>query len=366
MAINCGIVGLPNVGKSTLFNALLGTATAEAANYPFCTIDANKGTVTVPDERLDKLGIINQSKGVFPTKLEFVDIAGLVKGAHSGEGLGNKFLANIREVDAILHVLRCFDSDEIVHVEGEVNPIKDAEIVNLELMISDINSLENRIANLSKKAKGADKEAAQIIKVATLALEELKKENPVRNLKLADEEQKILNQLQLLTSKPVLYICNVDEDSLIDGNKYSKQVEELAKKEGNQVVMISSKIEAEISQLETDKEKQDYLELLGLKESGLSKIIKASYNLLGLITYFTSGPKETRAWTIKVGTKAPGAAAVIHSDFERGFICAEVIDYNDYITCEGEQKAKEQGKMHQEGKEYIVKDGDIILFRFNV
>ncbi|MGV3278780.1 redox-regulated ATPase YchF [Rickettsiales bacterium LUAb2] len=366
MAINCGIVGLPNVGKSTLFNALLGNIAAEAANYPFCTIEPNKGIVSVPDERLDILGKLNNSKQVLPTKLEFVDIAGLVKGANKGEGLGNKFLAHIREVDAIIHVLRCFDSDEIIHVEGRVNPIDDAEIVNLELIISDMNNLETRISNLEKKAKGSDKEAIEHIRVAKIAHAHLEQNLPLRSLVLNEEDSKTLKLFQMLTAKPIIYVCNVSEEDLPEGNQYSNQVKELAAKDNTIAIIISSKAEAEISALESQEEKIQFLDMLGLKESGLAQIIKASYNALDLITYFTSGPKETRGWTIKKGTKAPGAAGVIHTDFEKGFICAETTAYQDFVNAGGEQKAKETGKNRQEGKEYIVNDGDIILFRFNV
>jgi len=365
MSLKCGIVGLPNVGKSTLFNALLGRAAAEAANYPFCTIEPNKGIVSVPDNRLTELTKINGSKAIIPTQLEFVDIAGLVKGAHKGEGLGNQFLANIREVDAIIHVLRCFENSDIIHVEGKVDPIRDLEIINLELAISDLKSLETRITNLNKKAKANDKDAKAEIAVANLALECLEKELPLSSLNLTEEQQLILKQFNLLTAKPVIYVCNVAESDLKDGNNYSKEVEAFLIKKGyHPPLIISSKIEEDIAALSTEAEKQEYLDLMGLKESGLNKIIKESYNILNLITYFTSGVKETRAWTITNGCNAKNAAGVIHSDFPKGFICAEVTSYSDFITYKTE--VKQLGKTRQEGKDYIVKDGDIIIFRFNV
>ena len=367
MSLNCGIVGLPNVGKSTLFNALTSTQKAQAANYPFCTIEPNKGIVNVVDERLDTLAKINKSVSVLPAKLEFIDIAGLVKNANKGEGLGNQFLANIREVDAIIHVLRCFENTDIIHVEGSVDPIRDAEIVNTELMIADLNSLEIRMANLEKKAKGNDKISKEMLEVAKPILEALRQGLPARSVSFKTiEEKKAVKLLQLLTDKPVLYVCNVNEEDLKNGNAFSEKVKAMAKLENASCVLITAQIEQEISMISDEQEKKEYLNAMGLEETGLNKIIKEAYNLLSLQTYFTSGPKETRAWTIKKGTFAPAAAGEIHSDFERGFICAEVVSYNDFVECGGEQKAKEKAKLRQEGKSYVVQDGDVILFRFNV
>ncbi|WP_281927210.1 redox-regulated ATPase YchF [Roseibium album] len=365
MGFQCGIVGLPNVGKSTLFNALTKTAAAQAANYPFCTIEPNTGEVAVPDERLYAIRDIAQSKEVIPTRITFVDIAGLVRGASKGEGLGNQFLANIREVDAIAHVLRCFVDDDITHVDGAIDPLADAETVETELMVADMESLERRIAPLRKKASGGDKEAKAVLPIMEAALVLLQDGKPARMLETVDaEEAKMLKGLNLLTSKPVLYVCNVDEASAGEGNELSQKVAERAKEEGAIAVVISAAIEAEISQL--DKEEQDeFLETIGLEEPGLDRMIRAGYDLLGLITYFTAGPKETRAWTITEGTKAPGAAGVIHTDFERGFIRAQTIAYDDYVSLGGENPAKEAGKARDEGKEYIVKDGDVLLFKFN-
>ncbi len=365
MGFQCGIVGLPNVGKSTLFNALTRTAAAQAANYPFCTIEPNTGEVAVPDPRLTKLAEIAGSANIVPTRLTFVDIAGLVRGASKGEGLGNQFLANIREVDAIAHVLRCFEDGDIAHVEGRVDPIADADTVETELMVADMESLERRIAPLRKKATGGDKEAKAVVPIMEAALRLLSDGKPVRQLELGSvEERKILESLNLLTSKPVLYVCNVEEAAAATGNAYSQQVEEKARAEGAACVVISAAIEAEIAQLDDD-EQREYMESMGLAEPGLDRLIRAGYELLGLITFFTVGPKEARAWTITRGTKAPQAAGVIHTDFERGFIRAQTIAYADFIALGGESAAKEAGKARDEGKEYVVKDGDVMLFKFN-
>ncbi|MEP3277611.1 MAG: redox-regulated ATPase YchF [Stappiaceae bacterium] len=364
MGFKCGIVGLPNVGKSTLFNALTKTAAAQAANYPFCTIEPNTGDVGVPDSRLKKISGIAGSANVIPTRLTFVDIAGLVRGASKGEGLGNQFLANIREVDAVAHVLRCFDDGDITHVEGRVDPLADAETVETELMLADMESLEKRVLRLRKQAQSGDKEAKLVVPVMEDVLALLKDGKPARALQTSPEELVILNSLNLLTSKPVLYVCNVDEESAADGNEYSARVMEYAKAEGSGAVVISAAIEAEISQIDGD-DQADFLETLGLEEPGLDRLIRAGYELLDLITYFTAGPKETRAWTVTRGTKAPGAAGVIHTDFERGFIRAQTIAYDDFIGLGGETAAKEAGKARDEGKEYIVSDGDVMLFKFN-
>ncbi len=367
MGFNCGIVGLPNVGKSTLFNALTATAAAQAANYPFCTIEPNVGRVAVPDTRLHKIAAIGKSASIVPTQLEFVDIAGLVRGASKGEGLGNQFLANIRETDAILHVLRCFEDENITHVEGSTDPVRDKEIIETELMIADLESLEKRVDPLRKKAKGGDKDAAVQVTVMEKCLAVLQEGKPVRIVELANEdEQKWYGQMGLLTSKPVLYVCNVLESDVEKGNKHTEAVAKMAKAEDAGHVIICAAIESEIAQLSSDEEKLEFLSTMGLEEPGLNRVISEGYKLLDLITFFTVGPKEARAWTIRRSTKAPQAAGVIHTDFERGFIRAETIDINDYMNLGGEQAAKENGKMRQEGKEYVVKDGDIMLFRFNV
>lgn len=367
MGFNCGIVGLPNVGKSTLFNALTQTAAAQAANYPFCTIEPNVGRVAVPDERLETLAKIDQSEKIVPTQLEFVDIAGLVRGASKGEGLGNQFLANIREVDAIIHVLRCFEDDDITHVEGSIDPVRDAGTVETELMLADLDSMEKRIVQIEKKAKAGDKEAKAQFVVMEKVLNALREGKPARSVEISDEnEEKILKSLFLLTTKPVLYVCNVDEASAATGNAYSKQVFDYAAQEANQAVIISAAIEAEVAQLTDPNEQKEFLETLNLKETGLNRIIKAGYHLLDLLTFFTSGPKEAHAWTVKKGALAPNAAGVIHTDFERGFIRAEVISYADYVAHHGEVGAKEAGKLRVEGKNYVMQDGDVVHFLFNV
>lgn len=365
MGFNCGIVGLPNVGKSTLFNALTETAAAEAANYPFCTIEPNTGRVAVPDPRLDQIAEIAQSAKVLPTQLEVVDIAGLVRGASKGEGLGNQFLANIRETDAILHVLRCFDG-EVTHVDGSVDPVRDAETVTTELMIADLDAVEKRMSKESKRAQGGDKEARQLMAVLEPLAAALTEGKPARTVEFSAEDMRIVRQLQLLTSKPVLYICNVGEEDAAEGNHHSKAVEEMAEREGASSILISAAIEAEIAALPTAEDKQEFLETLGLEETGLARLIRRGYGLLDLLTFFTAGPKEARAWTVRTGSTAPQAAGVIHTDFERGFIRAETISYDDYIASGGEAGAKDAGKLRVEGKEYITKDGDIYHFRFNV
>jgi GTP-binding protein YchF len=363
MGFKCGIVGLPNVGKSTLFNAVTQTAAAEAANYPFCTIEPNVGEVSVPDPRLEKIAVIAKSAQVIPARLAFVDIAGLVKGASKGEGLGNQFLGNIREVDAIAHVLRCFEDGDVTHVEGRTDPLADAEIVETELMLADLDSLERRRPALEKKAKGQDKEAKAVLPVVDAALALLTEGKPARLLKVAPEDVRRFKELQLITAKPVLYVCNVDETHASTGNKHSHAVKERAAREGAASVVISAKIEAELGQLDPD-ERAGYLESLDLTEPGLNKLIRAGYGLLSLSTYFTAGPKEARAWTIRKGTLAPQAAGVIHTDFEKGFIRAETISYDDFVRYGGETGAKEAGKMRLEGKEYVVQDGDVMHFRF--
>jgi ribosome-binding ATPase len=366
MGFKCGIVGLPNVGKSTLFNALTQTAAAQAANYPFCTIEPNVGNVAVPDERLYAIAKIGASAKIIETQLGFVDIAGLVRGASKGEGLGNQFLGNIREVDAIVHVLRCFEDDDIQHVENKVDPVSDAETVETELMLSDLESLEKRVPNLLKKGAQGDKEAKAAAAVLGQALELLRDGKPARLVKPTDpEEARLFAQAQLLTSKPVLYVCNVDEASAADGNEFSAKVFEMAKRQGAQAVIVSAAIEAEIATM-ANEDRAEFLTDLGLTETGLSRVIRAGYELLDLITFFTVGPKEARAWTIHQGDTAPNAAGAIHTDFEKGFIRAETMAYTDYVAHNGEAGAKEAGKWRSEGKEYLVKDGDIMLFRFNV
>ncbi|QGX97463.1 redox-regulated ATPase YchF [Roseovarius faecimaris] len=364
MGFKMGIVGLPNVGKSTLFNALTKTAAAQAANFPFCTIEPNVGEVAVPDERLDKLAAIAQSKQIIPTRMTFVDIAGLVKGASKGEGLGNQFLANIREVDAIAHVLRCFEDGDVTHVEGRVDPVADAEVIETELMLADLESIEKRRAGLVRKLKGNDKEAVQQDRLLAAAQAELEEGRPARVVAVDAEDAKAWKNLQLLTTKPILYVCNVDEASAASGNAHSEKVREMAEAQGAASVVISAQIEEEISQLDAD-EAEMFLDEMGLKEAGLDRLIRAGHKLLKLETYFTVGPKEARAWTIRQGTSAPQAAGVIHGDFEKGFIRAETIAYDDFIACNGEQGAKEAGKMRAEGKGYIVKDGDVMHFLFN-
>jgi ribosome-binding ATPase len=365
MGFQCGIVGLPNVGKSTLFNALTATQAAEASNYPFCTIEPNVGRVAVPDERLGKIAALAKSARVIPTQLEFVDIAGLVRGASKGEGLGNQFLANIREVDAVAHVVRCFESADITHVEGTVDPLRDIETIETELMLADLDSLEKRADKAEKQAKTGDKEAQALMKVIGPALAALREGKAARTAAIPDDLRREFRQLQLLTAKPLMYICNVEEAAAATGNAHSAKVVARAKEEGAEAVVISAAIEAEIAQLADPEEKRAFLESLGLEEPGLNKIIRAGYRLLGLITFFTAGPKESRAWTVPAGARAPQAAGAIHTDFERGFIRAETIAYGDFIGCGGEQGAKDAGRMRAEGKEYVVKDGDVLLFRFN-
>ena len=363
MGFKCGIVGLPNVGKSTLFNALTESAAAQAANYPFCTIEPNVGEVPVPDPRLDRLAIIAKSAQVVPTRLTFVDIAGLVRGASKGEGLGNQFLAHIREVDAIAYVLRCFEDNDVVHVEGRVDPIADAETIETELMLADLDSLERRVPILEKKIRGQDKEVKKTLVLLERALVLLHEGKPARLAALDEDERAEFRTLGLLTAKPVLYVCNVDEASAATSNVHSARVEALAKAEGAGCVVISAKIEAELAELPLD-ERQAYLAELGLQEPGLNRLINEGYKLLGLITYFTAGHKEARAWTVPEGTRAPQAAGVIHTDFEKGFIRAETIAYDDYVALSGEAGARDAGKLRLEGKDYVVKDGDVLHFRF--
>jgi GTP-binding protein YchF len=364
MGFKCGIVGLPNVGKSTLFNALTQTAAAQAANYPFCTIEPNVGDVAVPDPRLDKLAAIAKSADIIPTRITFVDIAGLVRGASKGEGLGNQFLANIREVDAVVHVLRCFEDDDITHVEGRVDPVGDADTVETELMLADLESLERRAQPIEKKVKSGEKEAKEQLSLMMKALALLREGKPARLADLTPEEREPYRQLGLMTAKPVLYVCNVDESSAANGNRYSLAVEEKAKREGAGCVVISARIEEEVAQLHPE-ERIEFLSSLGLEEPGLNRLIRAGYNLLGLITFFTVGPKEARAWTVTKGSRAPQAAGVIHTDFEHGFIRAETIAYTDYVANNGEAGAREAGRFRLEGKDYVVADGDVMHFRFN-
>ncbi|WP_100258890.1 redox-regulated ATPase YchF [Qipengyuania seohaensis] len=366
MGFRCGIVGLPNVGKSTLFNALTETQAAQAANYPFCTIEPNVGQVAVPDERLDKIAAIAGSAKIIPTQLAFVDIAGLVKGASKGEGLGNQFLGNIREVDAVVHVLRCFEDDDIQHVANKVDPIADAEVVETELMLADLESLEKRVPSAEKRATAGDKEAKLIASVLGQALALLRDGKPARLTEPKDEEEaRVFEQAQLLTAKPVLYVCNVGEEDAAKGNDLSALVFAKAEAEGAQAVVVSAAIESELVAMDAD-DRAEYLAELGLEESGLSRVIRAGYRLLGLNTFFTAGPKEARAWTFPEGAKAPQAAGEIHTDFEKGFIRAETIAYDDYVALNGESGAREAGKLRQEGKEYLVQDGDVMLFKFNV
>ena len=364
MGFKMGIVGLPNVGKSTLFNALTRTAAAQAANFPFCTIEPNVGEVAVPDPRLDRLAAIAKSRQVVPTRMTFVDIAGLVKGASKGEGLGNQFLANIREVDAIAHVLRCFEDDDVTHVDGRVDPVADADTIETELMLADLESIEKRRAGLVRKLKGGDKEAVQADRLLAAAQAMLADGKPARLVEVDAEDVKAWHGLQLLSTKPILYVCNVEESAAATGNAQSARVQEMATAQGAASVVISAAIEEEISQLDAE-EAEVFLSDLGLAEAGLDRLIKAGYALLGLETYFTVGPKEARAWTIPTGTLAPQAAGVIHGDFERGFIRAETIAYNDFVALGGEQPAKDAGKMRVEGKAYTVKDGDVLHFLFN-
>ena len=366
MGFRCGIVGLPNVGKSTLFNALTATQSAEAANYPFCTIEPNVGRVGVPDPRLEKCAALAKSAKIIPTQLEFVDIAGLVRGASRGEGLGNQFLGHIREVDAIVHVLRCFEDGNVTHVEGRIDPVSDAETVETELLLADLDSVERRLSNFQKKAKGGDKESIAAIAVLEPVLEALKAGRPARSVDLGPDTAAKLRGHQLLSAKPTLYVCNVEEAAAATGNAQSARVEAMAKAQGAGAVIISAAIEAEVAQLADPADKQEFLASLGLTEPGLARVIRAGYGLLGLITFFTIGPKEAHAWTIETGTKAPQAAGTIHTDFERGFIASETIAYDDFVAYGGEAGVKEAGRMRLEGRDYVVRDGDILNFRFNV
>lgn len=365
MALKCGIVGLPNVGKSTLFNCL-SNAKAQSANFPFCTIEPNVGTITVPDERLASLENLVNPEKVIPTTIEIVDIAGLVKGAHKGEGLGNQFLANIREVDAIIHVLRCFDDDNVIHVDGKVDPISDKEIIDMELQLKDLETVEKRIGGIERKANSGDKDAKKVYDTYVAVREHLLQGNSVRSLELEESQEEYLAELQLITSKPVMYICNVEETAVKNGNQHVDNVKDAISKEDAEILILGAAIEADIAELEDFEERKMFLDDLGLDEPGVSKLIKKAYNLLNLQTYFTAGEKEVRAWTIKKGMTAPQAAGVIHSDFEKGFIRAEVIKYSDYITFKTESAVKEAGKLMVQGKEYVPEDGDVMHFRFNV
>lgn len=365
MALQCGIVGLPNVGKSTLFNALT-SAKALAANYPFATKDPNVGIITVPDPRLNKLEELVEPQRVVPTTIEIVDIAGLIKGASQGEGLGNQFLANIREVDAIIHVVRCFEDDNVVHVDGSVDPVRDKEIIDTELILKDLDTVEKRLEKLKKQAKSADKEAIRNVETAQKIKLHLESGAPARSAQLEEDEQVLFKDMLLLTAKPILYVCNVDEESVHDGNGFTEAFKSAVADENAEVIYISAGIEADIAELETMEERLEFLQDMGLKEPGVNRLIRAAYSLLNLITYFTAGEKEVRAWTIRRGFKAPQAAGVIHSDFEKGFIRAETIRYDDFVTLGSEQAVKEAGKMSVEGKEYVVQDGDVMHFRFNV
>jgi len=365
MALKVAIVGLPNVGKSTLFNALTQTAAAQAANYPFCTIEPNVGEVAVPESRLDDLARIAKSKEIIPARITFVDVAGLVRGAANGEGLGNQFLANIRDCDAVALVARCFEDGDVTHVEGRVDPLDDLDIIETELMIADLESLERRLPALEKRAKGSDKEAATTLRLANLALTPLRAGKPARSVTPPEDDARAWRMLQLLTTKPALYVCNVDEASAGEGNALSAAVSARAARDGAKSVVISAKIESEIAMLEPD-ERREFLETLGLEEPGLNRMIREAYDLLGLRTYFTAGPKEARAWTIPVGATGPQAAGVIHTDFEKGFIRAETIAFEDYVRLGGEAGAREAGKLRAEGRDYVVQDGDVLNFRFNV